>query len=270
MTATTTTAPVPTPSRTDGLGAASRLIGGRVLKHFFRSRVMVIVTIGFPVVQLFMQLAAFQLLVRDTVGEPYVARLAPLIVLITASAAILTSAIGFWADIRSGVFTRFRTMPINALSVLYGRILGDLARIMIVAVVVVLVALTVGFRFEQGILAVLGFFAVVALFGIMCTAISVLVALSAPHPGAIVAWVQLPSLTLGLMSSGYVPLQVFPQAVQPFVAVNPVSLAAETLIGLSYGGPVLVPALGTLAWTVGVTVVCSVFMVRKFRNFTAA
>lgn len=267
--ATAPPAPAPDPTSSSDVLANSVLIGGRVLKHFVRSPVMVIATFGFPVLQLFMLLAAFQLLVRDAVGESYVARLAPLIVLITAFSAILSSAIGFWVDIRSGVFTRFRTMPINSLSVLFGRILGDLARIMVIAVLVVVIAYLPGFRFAQGLGAALAFFVLVALYGVMCTSIAVLVALSAPHPGAIVRWVQLPSLALTLMSSGYVPLGVFPGPVQPFVAVNPMSLASEALIGLSRGGPVLVPVLGTVAWTVGVSVICAFLVARKFRRFVA-
>jgi ABC-2 type transport system permease protein len=256
-------------SRPTDFLANSVVIAGRVLKHFIRSPVMVIATFGFPVLQLFMLLAAFQILVRDSVDESYVARLAPLIVLITAFSSILSSAIGFWADIRSGVFTRFRTMPINSMSVLTGRILGDLTRIMLVAVLVVVIAYLPGFRFERGPGSAVAFFALVAVFGVMCTSLSIVVALTAAHPGIIVRWVHLPTLALTLMSSGYVPLAVFPGPVQPFVAANPMSLVSQALIGLSSGGPLVVPILGTLAWTLGVSAVCAVLIARRFRSFVA-
>ncbi len=270
MTTVTTTAPEASErSRSDDLLANSVVIAGRVLRHFARSPVMIIATVGFPVLQLFMLLAAFQILVQDSSGGSYIARLAPLIVLITAFSSILSTSIGFWADIRSGVFTRFRTMPINSMSVLAGRVLGDLARIMIVAVVVVAIAYLPGFRFERGVPAAAAFFLLVAVFGVMCTSISVLVALTAAHPGVIVRWVHLPTLTLTLMSSGYVPLEAFPGPIQPLVAANPISLISQALMGLSSGGPLLVPILGTLAWTLGAIAVCAVLIGRRFRTFVA-
>ncbi|MFI6491073.1 ABC transporter permease [Streptomyces sp. NPDC050564] len=256
-------------SGTTGLWAESTLIGGRVLKHFVRSPMMLLATFGFPLLQLFMLLATFRILVRDTLGESYVVRLAPLIILITAFSAIGSSAIAFWVDIRSGVFNRLRAMPINALSILFGRMLGDLVRIMGIAVLVSLIAYLPGFRFEQGVGAAIGFFVLVALFGLMCTSIAVVAALSAPYPPVIMRWVQMPTLALTMMSSGYMPLDAFPDAVQPVVAANPVSTAVEALVGLSHGGSLLVPVLSTLAWTVGLSVLCAVVMVRKFRSFVA-
>ncbi|MYU47813.1 ABC transporter permease, partial [Streptomyces sp. SID7803] len=212
------------------LAGASLVIAGRVLRQFVRNRMMIIVTIAFPLLQLFMLLAAFNVLVRDTQDVDYVRRLAPLIVLITAFSSILTTAIALWSDIRSGgVFNRLRAMPLDMRAYVIGRIAGDFVRIMGVALLVTLVAHTVGFRFSRGLWATLGFFGVVALFGMMCSALAVAVALVAQHPGIIVRYVQMPTLVLTLMSSGYVPLDAFPGWIRPAVAVNPVSLAADAL-----------------------------------------
>ncbi|AYG84618.1 putative doxorubicin resistance ABC transporter permease protein DrrC [Streptomyces hundungensis] len=268
MTATTSVRPAFAPTAA-GLWAESRIIAGRVLKLFLRSPMMLVATFGFPLLQLFMLLAAFDILVHDTLGQSYVVRLAPLIILITAFSAIGSSSIAFWVDIRSGVFNRLRAMPINALSMLFGRMLGDLVRILAIAALVAAIAQLPGFRFEQGVAAALGFFVLVALFGLMCTSLAVVVALLAPYPPVIMAWVQLPTLALTLMSSGYMPLDAYPGAIRPIVAAQPVSTAVEALVGLSHGGPLLVPVLATVAWTVGVSVLCAVVTVRKFRNFVA-
>ncbi|MEU8963952.1 ABC transporter permease [Streptomyces sp. NPDC048491] len=268
MTATTS-APAVLPTHGGGLWAESGIIAGRVLKLFVRSPMMLLATFGFPLLQLFMLLAAFNILVHDTLGGSYVVRLAPLIILITAFSAIGSSAIAFWVDIRSGVFNRLRAMPINALSMLFGRMLGDLVRILGIAALVAAIAYLPGFRFEQGFGAAVGFFVLVALFGLMCTSIAVVAALSAPYPPVIMAWVQLPTLALTLMSSGYMPLDAFPSAIRSVVAAQPVSTAVEALVGLSHGGPLLVPVLATVAWTVGISVLCAFVTVRKFRNFVA-
>ncbi|WP_406737380.1 ABC transporter permease [Streptomyces sp. NBC_00853] len=258
-----TVLPSPSPDPTT-LARASAIIAGRVIRQFVRNRMMLIVTVAFPLLQLFMLLAAFSVLVRDTQDFDYVRRLAPLIVLTTAFSSILTTAIALWSDIRSGVFNRLRAMPLDMRAYVFGRIGGDFVRIMGVAVLVTLVAHTVGFRFSQGPLAVLGFFGIVALFGMMCSALAVAVALVAQHPGIIVRYVQMPTLVLTLMSSGYLPLEAFPGWIQPAVSVNPVSLAAEALAGLSHQGALSVPVLGTAAWTLGVTAVCTVVATRRF------
>ncbi|WP_331739095.1 ABC transporter permease (plasmid) [Streptomyces sp. NBC_00727] len=262
-TAAPSLSPSPSPAPAT-LAGASLVIAGRVLRQFVRNRMMIIVTIAFPLLQLFMLLAAFNVLVRDTQDVDYVRRLAPLIVLITAFSSILTTAIALWSDIRSGVFNRLRAMPLDMRAYVIGRMAGDFVRIMGVALLVTLVAHTVGFRFSRGLWATLGFFGIVALFGMMCSALAVAVALVAQHPGIIVRYVQMPTLVLTLMSSGYVPLDAFPGWIRPAVAVNPVSLAADALAGLSDRGALTAPVLGTAAWTVGVTAVCMAVATRRF------
>ncbi|WP_328316155.1 ABC transporter permease [Streptomyces sp. NBC_00388] len=262
-----TAVPSPSPDPAS-LARASAIIGGRVIRQFVRNRMMLIVTVAFPLLQLFMLLAAFSVLVRDTQDVDYVQRLAPLIVLTTAFSSILTTAIALWSDIRSGVFDRLRAMPLDMRAYVFGRIGGDFVRIMGVAVLVTLVAHTVGFRFSRGPLAVLGFFGIVALFGMMCSALAVAVALVAQHPGIIVRYVQMPTLVLTLMSSGYVPLEAFPHWIRPAVSVNPVSLAADSLTGLAHQGALTAPVLGTAAWTVAITVVCTVVATRRFTALT--
>ncbi|MDT0261459.1 ABC transporter permease [Jatrophihabitans sp. DSM 44399] len=210
-------------------------MAARVVRTFLRSRVMVISTVLFPLLQLFM-LLAFRLLVYSATGEAYVV-LTPLMALVTAWSAILSNSIGFWTDLNSGIFTRLRAMPINMSSVLIGRVIGDLVRIMSAAAVIVVCALIPGFRLSRGVVAAVGFFVLITLFGAMCSAVSIAVGMSAQHPGIIVKWVQLPTLTLTLMSSGYVPLHAFPGWIQPLVAVNAISVTTEALVGLSHGWP---------------------------------
>ncbi len=242
------------------------LIAGRTLRRFVRTPALLVATFGFPVLQLFMLLAAFSALVGQTMQEDYVRRLAPFIVLATAFSSMGSSGISFWMDIRSGILTRLQTMPLNAASVLLGRILGDLVRIVVIAVLVALIALIPGFRFQRGPAAAAAFFGVVLLFGTMCTAISLTTALVSPNPGAIMRRLQLPTLVLSFLSSGYMPLAAFPEVSQPFVRANPLSIANTTLIGLSAGGPVLVSLLETAGWALGVSAACVIVMIRRFRS----
>ncbi|GAB3934915.1 hypothetical protein GCM10027614_08780 [Micromonospora vulcania] len=77
-----------------------------------------------------------------------------------------------------------------------------------------------------------------------------------------------PATLLFIFSSGFVPVSAFPSVVQPVVRANPFSVATEALVGLSTGGPVLVPVLQTLAWVLGLGTVCLLVAVRRFANRT--
>lgn len=48
-------------------------------------------------------------------------------------------------------------------------------------------------------------------------------------------------------------------------AGHPLSIAINALVGLSSGGPVLVPALQTFAWVTALTLALAPLAVRRFR-----
>lgn len=79
-----------------------------------------------------------------------------------------------------------------------------------------------------------------------------------------------PVLMLFLLSTGFVPVEGFPGWLQPVVRANPLSAAVETLIGLSAGGPILVPALQTAAWIAVLTGLLAPSAVRRYRTLAAS
>ena len=191
-------------------------------------------------------------------------RLAPLIVLTTALSSIMPTAIAIWSDLHSGFFNRLRTMPIDIRAYALGRVGGDFVRIMVVAMFVSAVSGAVGFRFSHGPVISIAFFGVVALFAVMCSVLAILAALCSAHPGIIVRYVQMPTLVMTLLSTGYVPLGAFPAWIRPVVAINPVSMVADSLAALAGQGPLIRPLLGTIAWTVSVTVLALLVARRRF------
>jgi oleandomycin transport system permease protein len=57
-----------------------------------------------------------------------------------------------------------------------------------------------------------------------------------------------------------------PGWLQPFVQINPITVAADALRGLLLAGPVLTPVLQTVAWIVALTVVFAPLAIRQFRR----
>ncbi|NKZ06467.1 ABC transporter permease [Actinomadura latina] len=241
------------------------LLAGRNLRRFAKSTQLVADSVMFPLILLFLMLLVFGELVGDATGGRYIDRLAPAIVLFSAAYGAVGTGLGFHTDLHSGIVDRFRAMNISRLSVLAGRITGDLVRVLLIAVVTTAVAHTVGFRFTQGAPAVLGFFAVVVLFAWIFLWLAVVVAMSAKSEQAVSGALSGPVTLLLFLSSGFVPADQFFTWLRPVVRANPLSLAGDALVGLSSGGEVLQPALLTVAWAAAATVILVPLAVRLYK-----
>ncbi|MBB5077435.1 ABC transporter permease [Nonomuraea endophytica] len=245
--------------------AETGLLAGRNLRRFVKSPQLVADSVMFPVILLFLMLLVFGELVGQASRGAYIDRLAPVIVLFSAAYGAVGTGVGFFADLRGGIADRFRAMDIGRLPVLAGRIAADLARAVLVGAFTTAVAYAVGFRFSQGPLAVLAFFAVVAMFAWIFLWLAVVVALSASSEQAVSGALNTPVTLLLFLSSGFVPVEQFPGWLQPVVRANPLSLAGDALVGLSSGGAVLVPVLFTAAWAVAATAILAPLAVRLYR-----
>src|SRR6201999_2746408 len=79
-------------------------------------------------------------------SESYVAYLLPGILLITIASGVSYTALRLFTDVQGGIFGRFQSMPIARSSVLWSHVLTSLAANLISLVVVVAIAVGMGFR----------------------------------------------------------------------------------------------------------------------------
>ena len=77
----------------------------------------------------------------------------PGILLITIASGIAYTAYRLFLDLQGGIFERFQSMPIARSSVLWAHVLTSLAANLVSVVIVVGVALLMGFRTGAGVLA---------------------------------------------------------------------------------------------------------------------
>ena len=125
---------------------------GRSLRHVLRSPDTIITTAVMPIAFLLLFVFVLGGAIR-TGSDSYVDYLLPGILLITVASGISYTAYRLFLDVRSGIFERFRSMPIARSAVLWAHVLTSLVANAISLVVVVLVALLVGFRSSAGPLA---------------------------------------------------------------------------------------------------------------------
>ena len=148
------------------------VLTGRSLRHISRSPDTVITTAIMPIAFLLLFVYVFGGAIRSG-SHSYVSYLLPGILLITIASGISYTAYRLFLDLQSGIFARFQSLPIARSSVLWGHVLTSLVANLISVVVVVLVALLIGFRSGAGVLAWLAVAGILMLFTLALTWIAV-------------------------------------------------------------------------------------------------
>src|SRR2546428_7958173 len=128
------------------------VLTGRSLRHITRSLDTIITTTIMPIGFMLLFVYVFGGAIKSGSG-PYVNYLLPGILVITIASGISYTAYRLFLDMQSGILERFRSMPIARSSVLWAQVLTSLVANVISLVVVVLVALLMGFRSGAGLLA---------------------------------------------------------------------------------------------------------------------
>lgn len=242
------------------------VFAGRTIRRFVAVPPAMVSTLVFPIIIMLLQLAAFGQLIGAETGMAYVDRITPLVALFTIVSGASITAQGVFADLHEGLYDRVATMPVWPQALLAGRVVGDLVRALAVAIVTVVVGCLLGFRLSMGFAAAVAFFGVVLLAALMWTSVGVLVGMLGRSEGAVQSALGPPGLLLFFLSSGFVPVNAFPDFLQPVVRVNPLSVNGNALVGLSSGGPLAEPVRYTLVWTLGVTALCWLVIVRRLRS----
>src|SRR5262247_3172901 len=151
---------------------------GRSMKHVTRSVDTIITTAIVPIALMLLFVYVFGGAINSG-SDSYVTYLLPGILLITIASGVSYTAFRLFLDMKSGIFERFQSMPIARSSVLWAHVLTSLVANLISVVVVVGVALLMGFRSGAGVLAWLAVAGILILFTLSLTWIAVIPGLSA-------------------------------------------------------------------------------------------
>src|SRR5262245_28601373 len=203
------------------------LMLGRSLRHITRSPDTIITTTLMPIAFLLLFVYVFGGAIHAGPGS-YVNYLLPGILLITIASGISYTAYRLFLDLQSGIFERFHSLPIARSSVLWGHVLTSLVANLLSVVVVVLVALLMGFRSSAGVLAWLEVAGILLLFTLALTWLAVvpgLAAKSVDRPAAFAC----PLLFLPFLTSAFVPTASMPGPVRAFAENQPVTAIVNTL-----------------------------------------
>ena len=187
-------------------------------------------------------------------GITYIDYLAPAIVIMTVGSGCSTTALNLCMDMSEGIIARFRTMAISRASVLTGMVLGSLIRTMLTIIVVIAVALLMGFRPSAGLLGWIAALCLIALFTLAITWMGVLFGLIGKTPAGANS-LSLIFQLLAFTSSAFVRPESMPVGIRWFAEYQPFTPAIDTLRGLLLGTPIGNSAILALVWCVILTLV---------------
>ena len=230
---------------------------GRSLRHILRSADTIITTAIMPVAFLLLFVFVFGGAI-DTgqgVGQGnYAAYLLPGILLITIASGIAYTSYRLFLDLQGGIVERFQSMPISRAAVLWAHVLTSLVANLVSLVIVVGVAVLVGFRSGAGVLEWLAVAGILILFTLALTWVAVIAGLVAKSVDGASAF-SYPLIFLPFLSSAFVPTESMPGPVRWFAENQPVTSIVNSIRALLTGQPVGIELLVALAWCVGILLV---------------
>ena len=235
----------------------------RSLRHILRSPDTIITTAVTPIAMLLLFVYVFGSAI-DVGGASYVNYLLPGILLITVASGIAYTAFRLFTDVSGGVFERFQSMPIARSAVLWSHVLTSVVANLTSLVLVVAVALAMGFRSGAGVLAWLAVLGIMVLFTLALTWLAVIPGLTAKSVDGVSGF-SYPLIFLPFISSAFVPTAGMPGPVRWFAEHQPVTSIVNTIRDLYAEQPLGNDGWIAVAWCLGLLLVAYALAMRTYR-----
>ncbi len=190
----------------------------------------------------------------ETGGGAYVNYVVPGVILLCAGFGSAGTAVSVSQDMTGAVIDRLRSMDVSGAAVLAGHVAASAARNAASTVLVLGVALLIGFRPQASALDWLATAGVVLAFVLAISWLAAAIGLVAKSPEAASGFTFL-IMFLPYASSAFVPIDTMPSWIQGFAEQQPVTPVIETIRGLLLGTPVGSSAWTALAWCAGIVAV---------------
>jgi len=237
---------------------------GRSMRHILRSPDTIITVAIMPIMFMLLFVYVFGGAIQAGTDN-YVNYLLPGILLIAIASGIAYTAVRLFTDRQKGLFARFHSMPVARSSVLWAHVLTSLVSNAMSVVLIILIALIMGFRSSAGVLEWLEVTGILVLFTLALTWLAVIPGLTATSVDGASAF-SYPLIFLPFISSAFVPTATMPAVVRVFAENQPVTSIVDTLRSLLNSDPIGNEIWIALAWCVGITVVAYFFAMRAYKR----
>lgn len=242
-------------------------LAGRLIKHNLRSLDTIITVILMPIMMLLLMVYLFggSIEIPGVSHAEYVNYVLPGILLMTIATGSAYTALRINTDKLSGMFDRFKSLPISKSAVLNGQAVALVIFMMTSTLIVLLVGFLIGFRsqanFAEWGLAIL----ILMGFALAITWLSVPFALAAKSVDGASAFSYL-VLILLFISSAFVPVTGMPKVIQVFAENQPVTHIIQAIRQLLTAQPIGNHGWIALAWIVAITLISYLLGTRIYRH----
>jgi ABC transporter DrrB family efflux protein len=225
--------------------------------------------IGFAVLQPLLVIALLVYVFGGAIsGDPgtYLQYALPGLLVQSTVTAALTAGSGLHQDIANGVFDRLRSLPVARIAPLMGHLLGNMVRVALSLVMLLVLGAAQGFDISAGFLSTTAALVLAVLFGSGLGWLSMLVGLTARSATTVHMFSGILMVPLTFCSNIFVPTDTMPGWLRWWAEVNPVSYQASALRALITGGPLTEVVWWTLGWTAALTALFAPLAVRAYRK----
>lgn len=258
-------------SRPDGLDGLRAVVTDiavvtrRNLALQLRNPQAIVFTIVQPLILLVLYLEVFGGSIAID-GIEYVQYASPATILQAVSFGALLTGMALVEDVQSGVIQRYQTLPIARATFLAGRVLADAIRVTVQVLFMVTMAMTLGFRFDNGLPAGAAMVGTTILFTSALSWFPAFIAVNAKNAEAVQSGGFIAIFPLTFASSAFVPIDTLPGWLQPIATISPFTAAADATRALANGGELTGPLIGTAAWITTLVAVFGTLSVRSYRQ----
>ncbi len=254
------------------LAADTLTLTGRSLAHWVRQPAPALIGWAFPALLALMFGGLFGGAMKVPGGLDYFSFLMPGMFAITMFFGLESTMLAVAANASRGVTDRLRSLPMNSAAVVAGRCLADLLYAVVGLALMVLLALSLGWRWEGTLVEALGAVGLLLLFRIALLWIGVSLGLAAGSPDLVMA-VQILIWPVSFLSSVFVEPSTMPGWLAIAAEWNPLSATATATRQL-FGAPL--PSGGSwaseqapllaLLWPLVLTLIFLPLAARQYRN----
>jgi ABC-2 type transport system permease protein/oleandomycin transport system permease protein len=201
-----------------------------------------------------------------TPGYNYADFLIPGIIVQNIAFGGFVTALGLNEDLHKGLIDRFRSLPMARSAVLAGRTLADVVTNGLSATILVLTGLVIGFSFHTSVLAAIGGFGLLLLFGYAFSWVFAFLGMlvSTPEAANSVGFIAVFPLTF--ISSAFVPVYSMPALLRTFAEVNPFTITVDAMRSLWLQAPAGNNVWGAVVWALVIIAVFAPLAVWRYRR----
>ena len=242
-------------------------LANRIIKHNIRSIDTLITVVAMPVMILLGMVFIFggAIQIPGVTKDEYINYVLPGILLITIATGSAYTSLRINLDKTSGMFDRFKSMPIAKSSVLGGQVVASVIFMLVSIIVVLIVGFIAGFRSDATFIEWLLVGLLIILFSLALTWISIPFGLAA---GSIEGASSFSYILLMLLfvSSAFVPVEGMPKLVQIFAENQPMTPIIQTLRNLLDSQSVGNDLWLSIGWMVLIILISYIFGLKAYRR----